>query len=669
MKILHEIAKQNKLIFRSWSSLSLLVLAPLILILLLGYAFSSNSLHGITIGIYSSEGTLQPELLQNISGSATLVRYTDIPSCQEALKQGKLQLCIDLEGKFFSGQVSTSDQPGKVVFYYDNSNRGVAEQLITKIREFFGIQTEHFSISTTETIFDSVSKLVVFLAERNNDLRNLTLQSVSLRTTLVTRGERLQEVYDEYLPHYTRVKESYAVFTNASQKYFSSAEKLNESILTIREEVTTVRDLLNQAILLSGQGAGQNGSAVFYITSRNATVSISSKISPNSIYNISDEYILVRLNSTQYAQLTNLTNGTNATPLFNLITYATNTTINSTHFIFTIPSNHKRISIPLSMVGTAKLSLFERALTDQLAILDGQVQNLQDNLGAVNSQVQEVVTAVSTTVAELDTIKTVLEDEIQFNKEAIIDLDRSVIKIQEISTNLNTSLSGLSQINPDLAKKIIRPFEELFTVLLPNAKNIQLMFPLLLVAIIIFSSILFSTVVTFSEIHSMASFRNKITPVGSYVWFFGLFVTNILVVLFQVAILFIVAQVQFELPILEHLLPLTLIALVLIIIFVLLGMGIAILIENRQTSVLVATFLALTFFLFGNAIAPLETMPVTASTVANLNPFVIGNTITREVLLLGVPLQFLITDLLLLIGYAFGLLIITYLLFFWKRNT
>ena len=51
------IQKNIKLVFRSYSSLLLLVLGPLLLILLVGFAFGGSALHDINIGIIKYEYT------------------------------------------------------------------------------------------------------------------------------------------------------------------------------------------------------------------------------------------------------------------------------------------------------------------------------------------------------------------------------------------------------------------------------------------------------------------------------------------------------------------------------------------------------------------------------------------------------------------------------------
>ena len=62
----------------------------------------------------------------------------------------------------------------------------------------------------------------------------------------------------------------------------------------------------------------------------------------------------------------------------------------------------------------------------------------------------------------------------------------------------------------------------------------------------------------------------------------------------------------------------------------------AVLIRNEQTSILTTTFSALAFFLFSDAVTPLETMPAAASALAALNPFVIAASAFKKVIIFGI---------------------------------
>ena len=73
------VGKNLLLVFRSWSSLFLLVLGPLILILLVGYAFSGEGLHDIKIGYYAQNPDKAQEIIAVLQDNdVMLLQYYQI---------------------------------------------------------------------------------------------------------------------------------------------------------------------------------------------------------------------------------------------------------------------------------------------------------------------------------------------------------------------------------------------------------------------------------------------------------------------------------------------------------------------------------------------------------------------------------------------------------------
>jgi hypothetical protein len=104
---------------------------------------------------------------------------------------------------------------------------------------------------------------------------------------------------------------------------------------------------------------------------------------------------------------------------------------------------------------------------------------------------------------------------------------------------------------------------------------------------------------------------------------------------------------------------LSLIVLLLISIFALLGMLLAYSFGSTQSSILMATFTAILFFLFGNTLSPLESMPMIARVVASYNPLLIGEYLIRQVQLFGTDFLVLLPQIYLLVIYICVLLLAT----------
>src|SRR3989338_6319096 len=97
-QLLNEFVKNIKMMFRNWTALSLLIVVPIIMILLIGYAFSNEEVTGIKIGIVSNDTIDITPLSSNVSQYAELITYTQADRCLQDLSRQDIHLCLELQG-------------------------------------------------------------------------------------------------------------------------------------------------------------------------------------------------------------------------------------------------------------------------------------------------------------------------------------------------------------------------------------------------------------------------------------------------------------------------------------------------------------------------------------------------------------------------------------------
>ena len=141
-----------------------------------------------------------------------------------------------------------------------------------------------------------------------------------------------------------------------------------------------------------------------------------------------------------------------------------------------------------------------------------------------------------------------------------------------------------------------------------------------------------------------------------------------MMVLFQILILIAVGQYSFHIDVFSRIGLVLGTVFLLSLFFICLGMIIAILIKNQQTSILTTTFLVLGFFLFSNSIAPLESMPPPATVIAGFNPFTISSIMFTKILIFNVSLNYLMNEILILGGYVIILIMLLSLVSMKKFN-
>jgi len=267
-----------------------------------------------------------------------------------------------------------------------------------------------------------------------------------------------------------------------------------------------------------------------------------------------------------------------------------------------------------------------------------KINNTNMFIDSTIDDIEELKEELDLLIVDIDAVNDLINNSIKNINENIVKIDDAIIEIDRISIELNESIEQLSGIDQDQAEMLINPINAEFEPILGDLAKIYLIFPILLVFIITFISILLSNMVVLNEIHSPAFFRNFLVPINNLYYIVGLFITNMIVVLIQIAVLLLVSYFNFGIDIMSVFFSLMIAVLLVTTVFVLIGMFFAYLIRIKQTSILVCTFFALGVFLFSDVIFPVEIMPKTAAFFANLNPLLIGENIFRKIIFFDIGL-------------------------------
>ena len=236
-------------------------------------------------------------------------------------------------------------------------------------------------------------------------------------------------------------------------------------------------------------------------------------------------------------------------------------------------------------------------------------------------------------------------------------IDTNVKEVSALREHAETEIGSLSRLDENLAARLAKPITQKFSALRADVSNLQFSFPVLLSTIVVFISLLFSTVITVLELYNKAFVRNILAPVNDLLFTLGILLTAFFVVFFQVIILFGVAQFGFGIDIIGSLGLSLLVVILLVVIFLCVGILLAYRSRSVQSAILLSTFSALGFFLLSNSLTPLERMPEVMSIVAQFNPMTLANSALRGILFFG---QGVGIEILVLFGYSVVLLVVLF---------
>ena len=230
-------------------------------------------------------------------------------------------------------------------------------------------------------------------------------------------------------------------------------------------------------------------------------------------------------------------------------------------------------------------------------------------------------------------------------------LNATTKQLNELSSLLDERIGKFSGISKEQASELLKPIKSVFSSLLGEQPKIFLVFPVLLAFIIMFISTLLSNMTVLNEVNSSAYFRNFLLPLHNTYFIAGLFITNLLIVIFQTLIFLLVGYWRFGIDIMANFWQIMLVAAMLASVFIMLGMLFGYLIRSEQTSILTTTFMLLALFLFSDVIFPIESMPMIAAFFAELNPLVIAESMFRKILFYQIPLGYMAYQLLVILGF------------------
>jgi ABC-type multidrug transport system permease subunit len=611
--------KNFRILLRNISSLLLLVLGPLALILLVGFAYSGDSLHDINIGVISSDYTMLQPAFQNFSTYANIVKYDNVDDCVEDLRLENMHACLEFSDDF--GKESTDDNglvSGKISFYYDNSRKPISTKVVEAVSAFFGVQAEKVSIESATTILTEIQDFVTYVESKNKDIVVLLNESENIKLSLIDRHEKLVKLRDEFVPVYTEIKFVQGQLDNVSKKLDESYSQYNDSRSGLDAELRVLKlrlkelgDIVPPAdfYLYNSLGGMELTDNLSMLASSNLTY-----------YNLSDyNYDLdlegLLLNVSGVGNYTNLEINLSNTDEYMKIKLAT-------------------------LSGTHAVDRFEKELDN----FTGTTEEYYSYLSYQKTQFDAAVSLI-------DDVNDMLDADIKATEEYITKIDAAVVRVKATQSELNSSISVFSGLEPGMAEKLIKPFLQEYEPIIPGVSNIQQAYPGMIAIIVIFISILFANIVTLGELNSKAFFRNLLAPVNKLVFIAGLLISVITIVLFQVAVLLLVGQFSFGIDVFSAIGNVVLVVALLALLFIAIGMIIAILIRSEQSSVLTTTFVALAFFLFSNAVTPIEIMPKLAGFFASQNPYVIATTAFRKILIFHMSTPLLAPEIVRLVIY------------------
>ena len=239
----------------------------------------------------------------------------------------------------------------------------------------------------------------------------------------------------------------------------------------------------------------------------------------------------------------------------------------------------------------------------------------------------------------------------QNSENLLTDIASYTDNIRDIETTTSKIIQDVNAIQVKDVESIVSPIKTETKTVTAERTHINYLFPTLIMIVIMFVSLLLSSITVIREKLSPAYFRNFISPTSSFLFIFGTYLTNILIIVLQVAIVLgVMLFIQPEMS--TTLLNLGAAVLIITSVFILLGMIVGYLFSSEETATVGAISLGTILLFFSNTIIPLETLPIWIKQIVDYNLFVVSDNILRALILFKQPLESTLQQIYILITYT-----------------
>jgi ABC-type multidrug transport system permease subunit len=272
------------------------------------------------------------------------------------------------------------------------------------------------------------------------------------------------------------------------------------------------------------------------------------------------------------------------------------------------------------------------------------------------------ITALKAEIKNFDSL--VAEKNELANKASAIksSVDTAGNEVQQVKDSTDSIITRIEAIEVTDIDSIVSPIKTVTKPINKENKHINFLFPTLIMMVVMFVSILLSSITVIREKISAAYFRNYISPTSNVIFILATYLTNILIVIMQLVIVFGVMMV-FNPELSSTLFNASAALLLITTTFILLGMIVGYVFSSEETATIGSISLGTILLFFSNTIVPLETLPTTFRGLANYNIFVVGESILRKIILFESSLKGIANELYILIGYIIVFILIITILY------
>lgn len=204
MRLFEEMRKNVLTLVRSPAAMVTLILGPLLLLVLVGFALSGTEAHGIRIGI---TGDMPSALLLN----GTIDRFDETDACVDALRHQSIHMCVEFV------DFSTQGTPqGTVIFHFDETRQKVSTIVLQEVSRALGGESSRIRVGAVQALLDEFGRIASLMSQKRQDLLDLRQEALNVRADVTQRRIALEQEQETFRATALPLREALNATTDAA---------------------------------------------------------------------------------------------------------------------------------------------------------------------------------------------------------------------------------------------------------------------------------------------------------------------------------------------------------------------------------------------------------------------------------------------------------------------
>ncbi len=293
-----------------------------------------------------------------------------------------------------------------------------------------------------------------------------------------------------------------------------------------------------------------------------------------------------------------------------------------------------------------KISNTSAEIAQSFDSLPGLLNDIYGDLSSMSDDLESADEKVNRLETTNKNIKNTLNDLRVAAQEMIDDLD-------EMSDRIAENVATIEAISAQTsAGTIASPIVTKIQPVTEEEKKLSFVIHHFVTIVIMFMSILLAGTLVIMEKTSNAFFRNFSTPVKDITFIISTFLTTVLVLLMQLAVIFVIGTYYLEIPLTGNIFVTLFVIILGTSVFTLIGMCVGYLFSSQETVTLASVTLGSIFLFTSNIILPIESMGVFMQLLVKINPYVMISEALRKAVLFQANFISLFSTILLIIVFG-----------------